>query len=300
MSGGGGGGDTTTTNEPWEGQKPYLQDLYKQAQGLWESGQGQQYYGGPLVAGFSPMTEQGIGSLYQRGAMGSPLQDPMNQFLGASMYDPAGMAGVGTDMPGMNPWIDPMVQSVGRQMGEQFQDYTAPAIAAQFGGAGRTGGALQGQTLADAGGEMMQQFGDQARQIYGRDYEQALARDVERRGLMGDIGFRGATLAPQAQSMEYQNIDQMLRSGAITEDQAQRMIDAEKQRFDFYQQAPWQRLGDYANITSGFGSPGSTTTQEGPGGNRMAGAAGGAMAGSQIMPGWGTAIGAGLGYMMSG
>jgi hypothetical protein len=299
MSSGGGGGDTTTTSEPWAGQKPYLQDLFKQAQGMFESGQGQQFYGGPLVAGFSPMTEQGIGQMYQRGAQGSQLQPGMNQFLNQSMLNPGGMAGVGTDMPGQNPYLDQMFGTVAQRAGEQFQEQTMPAIAAQFGGAGRTGGGIHQQVAQGAADDFSQNLLQQAGDIYGKDYTQAMDRDIQRRDLMGDIGFRGATLAPQSQSMEMQNIQSMLQAGALTEDQAQRMIDAERQRFDFYQQAPWQALGQYGNMVQGMPGGYGTTTAPGQQGNRFAGAAGGAMAGSQIMPGWGTAIGAGLGYLMS-
>jgi hypothetical protein len=278
----GGGGDTTTTQEPWAGQAPYLMDLMSQAQNMFHTGQGQQYYPGQTVAGFSPQTQYGLDSLYGRGMSGSPLQDPMNQFLGASMANPAGMAGVGTDMPGQNPYLDQMFNTVAQRSGEQFQEQTMPAIGAMFGGAGRTGSGAHQQVAQGAADDFSQNLLQQAGDIYGRDYEQAMGRDIERRGLMGDIGFRGATAAPSAQAMDYQNIDQMLRAGAITEDQAQRMIDAERQRFDFYQQAPWQGLGQYGNMVQGMPNLAESTTSGQGGGSRLMGGLGGAMAGAGL------------------
>lgn len=64
MPGGGGGGDTTTVqkSDPWEGQQPYLKDIYSQAQNLYNNF-GQQYFPESGVAGLSPWTEGGVGGL---------------------------------------------------------------------------------------------------------------------------------------------------------------------------------------------------------------------------------------------
>lgn len=303
MGGGSGGGTQTTKTEPWKGQQPYLRDLFKQAQRALHKGAGQEYYPGQQVAGFSPMTSAGLDQMYGYGMQGSPLQQPMQQFLGQSMMNPAGMAGVGMDMPGQNPYLDAMVGNVGMQMGQQLQQQTLPGIHAAFGGAGRTGGGIHQQMVQGAADDMMRAFGEQATDIYGQDYERAMARDIQRRQLMGDIGIKAATQAPAEQQMQMQSIDQLMRAGAITEDQAQRMIDAEMAKHDFYQQAPWQALQNYAGVVHGMPGGYGTTTgpRQGPSRQqqRFSGAAGGAMAGSQIMPGWGTAIGAGLGYLMS-
>lgn len=280
--GGGGGGDSVTTTIPWEGQQPFLRDLFRQAQNMFRTGVGQEYYPGQLVAGFSPSTEMGLDAMTGYGMQGSPLQGPMQQFLGASMMNPAGMAGVGTDMPGQNPYLDQMVGTVGARMGEQFQEQTMPGLAAMFGGAGRTGGGIQQQVAQNAAEDMMRAFGEQAADIYGRDYSQAMQRDIERRGLMGDIGFRAATQAPAEQAMQLESINQLMRAGAITQEQAQNMINAEQQRFDFYQQAPWQALGQYGNIVQGLPGGYGTATTEGPEGNPLMGALGGAAAGAGL------------------
>ena len=92
-----------------------------------------------------------------------------------------------------------------------------------------------------------------------------------------------AGMAPEAQQMQMNQLNQLLRGGAITEDQAQRMIDAEKAKFDFYQQAPMQALGQYGNIVQGMpGGYGTTTAPGQQRGSRLAGALGGAMAGSSF------------------
>lgn len=297
MSGGGGGGDTTTKTEPWSGQAPYLQDLMRQAQGMFQSGQGQQYFPGRQVAGFSPQTDYGIGQMTNQGMYGTGVEGGMQDWINASTMNPAQMAGVGMDMPGQNPWLDQMVGKVGSRMGEQLQEQTLPGINATFGGAGRTGGGIHQEMFGNAGEDMMRAFGEQAADIYGQDYQQGMQRDIERRGLMGDIGYRGAAMAPQYQQMQQSNIDQMLRGGAMQEDQAQRMIDAEMNKWNFGQQAPWQALNQYGGVVQGMPSFQNQTTEGGGGNTRMQGALGGGMAGSTFGP-WGAGIGAGLGYMM--
>ena len=104
---------------------------------------------------------------------------------------------------------------------------------------------------------------------------------------------RAGALAPTAAGFDYQNIDRLMQAGALTEDQAQRLIDAERARFDFYQQAPGQALQNYANIV--YGSPAfSTQATQGPERSRAAGVLGGAMTGAamgSVVPGIGTLAG---------
>lgn len=320
----GGSKSSTQKTEPWAGQQPYLRDLFKQAKKIYRKGYGQEYYPGQTVAPFSPYTEQGLQSMGQFGAMQSPQQMAMGNWLNQSMSNPYGMAGLGMDyvgggqfvpgggfgestLPGGqpptpyfsgNPHLDQMFNTVAQRSGEQFAEQTMPEIASMFGGAGRTGSGIQqeivGQAVDDFNQNLMQQAGD----IYGRAYETGMDRDLARRQLGADIGMQGAAMAPTYQQMQMNQIDQMMRAGALTEDQAQRLMDAQKAQFDFYQQAPWQALGQYGNIIQGMPGGYGTTTGTPARGSRLQGAAGGAAAGSTFGP-WGTAIGAGLGYLAS-
>jgi len=67
-------------------------------------------------------------------------------------------------------------------------------------------------------------------------------------------------------------------------------------RYNYYQGAPDQNLSGYSGIVNGFGGLGGQSSQTPAAGARAAGALGGAVAGaqlgSQVYPGWGTAIGA--------
>jgi len=72
-------------------------------------------------------------------------------------------------------------------------------------------------------------------------------------------------------------------------------------RFNYYQNLPWQQAQNYLGLTTGAGGLGGQSTATQPGGSRLAGAAGGALAGAQLgsmFPGIGTGIGAGIGGLI--
>lgn len=306
--GGGGGGDQVTTQEPWEGQQPYLRDLFRQAQNIYRSGYGQQYYPGQQVAQFSPYTQAGLQGMGMFGTQQSPQQQAMGQYMMGGMMDPYGQAGLGMDYVGGpvtpgggfgestqpgggsptpyfsgNPHLDAMVNTAIGRAGEGIREEVMPGLHATFGGAGRTGGGIHQQMSENVARDFGRTAGEMASDMYGRAYETGMDRDLERRRLGANIGYQAASMAPQYQQMQQNQLDQLLRAGALTEDQAQRMIDAERAEFDFYQQAPWQALGQYGNIVQGMpGGYGTTTAPGREQGSRLSGAIGGAMAGSSF------------------
>lgn len=74
MGMGGGGSQTTTQkSEPWEAQKPYLTDIYGQAQQLYQQGQ-PAYYPGSTVVPYSDATNQAFGMLQDRATNAVPGQ----------------------------------------------------------------------------------------------------------------------------------------------------------------------------------------------------------------------------------
>ena len=503
--GGGGGQTQTQRSEPWAGQQPYLTDLFRQGQGMYQSGIGQQFFPGQTVAPFSPQTQLGLDAMTQRALGGSPVEQGMQDWItgtfqqpqiglggaaqGAGQYlgqigagqqallgaaqpmgldaasqfaggavapwqsalggmtqfgglgeaqqfagtpqagalpasqqaaerlmqqgvDPQAAATLGQTAGGgflgSNPYLDQVAGDISQQATQAFTEDIAPAIAAQFGGAGRarrgaagvSGAGIQGDVLGRAGEETMrnlqsqlasdvympayeaergrqqqaamglgelglgagglqaqaaglggdlfsrmnqaelgrlglasQQYlgerglGQQAAQaggqlglgagqlgadLYGQGMDRMLQAGLGlQQGGLGGIGAlgdlygqqqsalgRAGALAPTAAGFDYQNIDRLMQAGALTEDQAQRLIDAERERFDFYQQAPWQALGQYGNLIYGLPGGYGTTTQRGPSGSRAAGALGGALSGAaagSVVPGIGTLAGGILG-----
>ncbi len=304
--GGGGSKTQTTKSEPWKGQQPYLKDVFRQAQDIYRKGYGQEYYPGQTVAPMAPATMQGINML-QQSAMGSPTQGAMQNYLMGGMQNPYGQAGVGMEFGGVtpfgggygestpmggvgpptqmfsgNPYLDQMFNTAAGRAGEAFQEQTMPAIGAMFGGAGRSGSGIQQQMAENAQRQFGRDLQGMAADIYAPAYESAMDRDVQRRQLGATIGGRAAAMAPQLQGMQQQNIQNMLTAGAIPRQYAQQLIDADKARFDFYQQAPMQALSQYANLVQGVPAGLGTTSTQTPRGSPMLGALGGASTGAGI------------------
>lgn len=173
--------------------------------------------------------------------------------------------------------------------------------------------------------------GNQALTARGQDLQGALTagqQDINRRTLAGNLFNQSqgqqlqaanidsdvygqqlsqqnqlANMSGQLANQDYMNIDRLMGVGGRVEDLGRQALTDRINRFNFYQNRPQQNLQNYlANIR---GSYGNVNTAQGGGANKAQGALGGAMAGaqlgSQIYPGWGTAIGAIggglLGYM---
>jgi hypothetical protein len=73
------GGSTTTT--PWAASQPYLKDIMGKAQGLFNSGSGQQYFPGSTVSPFSSQTNSALGAI-QNTAQGGGGTALANQSIG--------------------------------------------------------------------------------------------------------------------------------------------------------------------------------------------------------------------------
>lgn len=118
-------------------------------------------------------------------------------------------------------------------------------------------------------------------------------------GAQSDAALRGVGMFPgmvQAGSVPGQLSNQFADWGAGFQQQA---LDDQMARWNYYQNLPLTSTQQYSGLVSGMGGMGGTNTMTGPGGNRGAGAIGGATAGSAFGP-WGALIGAGLGYVLGG
>lgn len=93
---------------------------------------------------------------------------------------------------------------------------------------------------------------------------------------------------PGSDALDYANWDRALREDALS---------ADRERFDYLRDQPYNNLGWYSNIINGAASPYGVSTQTQPQGSRAAGALGGALAGYQLgnslggYGGWGALLG---------
>jgi len=283
---------------------------------------------------------------------------------------------------GSNPYLDQMFDTASSRAGEAFNEQTMPAIAAQFGSAGRTGSGIHQQMAGNAQRQFGRDLQGMAADIYSPAYESERDRMIsaaqggsqaglgagqlglgtftgqnqaelgrgqlasnqyigerglgqQGAGMLGDLGlgqgnlalggaslggqmgqglgnlgmqgvnsmadmygninqnqYRAGTLAPGFRESQYGDANRMMGVGGMVEDQSQRMMGANQDRWNFNQQAPWQNINNYANTVYGLPGGYGTQTSTQPGGSRLQGAAGGAMSGAALGP-WG-ALGGGI------
>lgn len=251
-------GNQVTKTEPPSYQLPYLQEGLGYARGLFAEG-GPQQYSGNTVVPFAPQTEQALAGIEQRAVNGSPVTR-------------AGQGLVTDTLNGkyLSPDTNPYLQSTF----DKAAQATQASLEGQFAGTGRNVAAsLPART------DMLTSL---ATQIYGGAYNQE--RDRQNQAL--------AYTSPLAEA-DYRDLAALQGVGGQVEDLTGRIIQDQVHRFDTEQNRPGQALDSYLQRISGnMGSTQSTPVYR----NQTAGALGGALAGaqlgSQIYPGWGTAIGA--------
>lgn len=140
-------------------------------------------------------------------------------------------------------------------------------------------------------------LGGQMGQGMGQLGMQGLGQMSDMYGQISQDQYRAGTLAPSFRDMQYGDANQMMQVGASVEDQAQRYMAANQDRWNFNQQAPWQNMNNYASTIYGLPGGYGTQTSTQPGGSRLQGAAGGAATGAALGP-WGALAGGVLGAFM--
>ncbi len=264
----GGGGNTTTVQkaDPWEGQQPYLKDIYAQTGGLYGSGMGYTPYSGPRVAGLSDIQRQGMETGYQNILSGNTPAQAAGGMLNKTLQ--------GDYLGGANPYLDQVFATSAQNVTDQFNRNILPSIKTAGVQSGMYDSSRQGIAEGLAAGEAQKNLAQLSANIYAPAYESERSRQIQ-----------AATLAPSLSNWDAQ---QLMGLGGIEQDMMQRELDAMQQYWNEYQQAPWSRLGSYTTNVMGMGTPGGTTstTQAGAGGFSPTGMLGGA------------ALGAGIGGML--
>lgn len=125
---------------PWSGLTPYLQDLYGQAQGVFNRGPQQSKY---------------------MDALGGYAMNNLNP----------GMQ--------INPMLNQMFNQAAGRIGEQFRTSVLPGVHSAFSGAGRTGGGLHGQAVGQAAGRFGDTLSNLATNLYGGAFEDAARRQQQ-------------------------------------------------------------------------------------------------------------------------
>lgn len=276
-----GGGETTSVqkSDPWAGNQLYMiggnndygsndksSALLPEAARLYRE-HTPTYFEGDTLAGLSDETQasqQMTSDIASQGSQGNNnLQNMYSQTMGGDFL--AGGEGFDRAFQAASNRITPQVQSA-------------------FSRAGRSGSGLA-QTA------QTQALGDSFAGLYN-----------EERGRQTQM----ATMAPMINQMRYADANTLGQIGAQKEGYQQDLINQQIERHNYEQNLPYQKLQQYMNIVQpGLGLGGTQTSfSQTPTRNKAVGAVGGAasgaMMGSQVLPGWGTAIGGVLGGLLGG
>lgn len=336
MGGSSGGGNSTVRNinEIDPVTQAWRASIFGQGGQLYNQGI-PDYYPGSTVVPFSNQTQSGLDYLQGQAQQGAPNLAAAQQAAGRALSgnNPAmpfamdvaqgglsnnpAMGALGqfgsADNPHLRGLFDQGAEMVGNAVGTQFAQAGrfGPGNAAHTGALTRGLGDLYTSIYAPAY-EAERNRGLTAAQTIGSLYDTGANRQLGGAQLAGllhaqgnEDAARASVLLPGLFSYGQLPGQQMLDIGGIYENQAGQYLADDRARYDYAANAPWDYLQRYAGLMSGlpdFSNQTQNTT--GPGPNRTMTALGGAMAGaqlgSQIYPGWGTAIGAVAGGLFGG
>jgi hypothetical protein len=284
MAGGGGQSSGTTTtvqkSDPWEGQQPYLLDIFSEAQKQYRSGGPQYFQGSTLAAPNAQQTQaQGMATQAATGAQ-QQLADTGAAGINYAVNDAIDVRN--------NPFLAAAQEGAIRPAVRAFTDPggVLSNIRSDFGTNGQYGGSRQALATGTAAGRLGESILDTTSRMGSEAYTAGL-----------DAQGRALALLPQIQQAQLAPAQTVAAVGDANQDYIQSLINEEIKRHNFQQSAPSINLANYQNLVQGAygGSATGSVTQPIAQRNPFTGALGGAMAGAQLgsmVPGIGTGVGA--------
>lgn len=304
---GGGSQNSTVKTEPPSWAVPYLQNYMQKGADV--ANQPYKPYTGQTVAQLNPTQYGALDAITKRAQQGTPEQSAGRQELTGTLAGRyLGHQTAKNPYAGSNPYLTQQIDQAQGDVVRNYNNVTAPA----YGGANAKSGSFGNAGLAEMENasrrDLMGQLGNISSGMRFNDYttQQGLAESDLNRQQSGYEGERNRMLAALGQvpgfaNMDYTDAQALLGVGNTLQDQNQRNLNDQYNRFNEAQNYPAKQLGILGSVF-GNQSVGSSTTQQLPSANRGAGALGGALGGAQlgsmIFPGMGTGIGAGLGGLL--
>ena len=240
-----GGGTTVTKTEPWDEQKPYLEAGFKKAGTLYDKykGMGPAYYGGPTLAGFSPLEQDAQRSVagYAMGPRAAMQQAAAEQSL------IQGLSGQ-VDTAAYNPLASALSDKVQSQLtGSILPGIRESLVRYQPGGSSR-GDLVQNKAIANAVTSGMTL---PLAEAYGNAYNTAQQRAVQ-----------SGQMYPSIMSAPLGMAEAVGGVGQARQDMTQQGINRAMMRDQYQKNAPQQALANYMNMIGG--NYGGTSTQTSP------------------------------------
>lgn len=274
------GKNQTTTNkvkaEPWKPIRGQLTNAFRDAEGIYNRG-APGFFPGQTVANQSGATQQALQNMANRATQGNPLMGQasgeVSKMLRGDYLD-----------PNNNPGFQGALSAATRPVTEAFRDVVMPGIDSNFSAAGRYGSGAQLGAYSDATQDMARSVGDISSNMAFNNY------GMERGNMMNAIGMAGGLAAN-----DYKDISMLGLAGQGMDDYNQRLIDAERERYDYESNKDMGWLQNYIGLLGGAPAAGQTSTTTMPAPNPFATALGLGLQGASMLGGMG-----GLGGIFGG
>jgi hypothetical protein len=247
---GGGDSDTSSTTQTdipnW--LKPYVTYGLTEAQNLYQ-GPGLQYYPGQTYLDPSQQIQDVYGSMFQQGMQGSPITQAATQ----QQMQTIGGDYLAPDSKYLQAALQPGFDIATQGYYDALKGGRSGAVAA-----GRMGSGAQSDIESRAEQNLSRALTGQAGQL---GYQNLL----QERGLQQ----QSALNAPMFQQAGFANLQQALGGAKGLEGYDQAALQAEIDRFNFQQQAPYQELSSYLGAVYGAPAPMTQQTTQSTSGGKI-------------------------------
>ena len=240
---GGGGGQTQTTTMPkW--MQPYVTYGLNEAKTLYQSAN-PQYYPGQTWIDPSAQTQAALQATQNRALMGNPL-------LPAAQQQQQNV--IGGQYLQNNPYFNQALQGAAQASTQQYYDAINQATSGAA-GAGRYGSNALQEQQQRAAGQLANALTNKAGELAYSNYGAERGRQEA-----------AAMNAPGLAQADYFDINQLLQAGQMGEGYQQNALEGDVARFNFQQNAPYQKLASYLGAVYGVPGGGGQVTQTQGGG----------------------------------
>lgn len=235
--GGGGGGKSTSTQGIDPAVKPYITYGLSEAQKLYQSNT-PEYYPNQTYISPSAQTQTAFQAAQNRALAGNPLlpaaqQQQQDVISGKYLQN--------------NPYFDASMRGAAQGATQNYFDAITKATSGAS-AAGRYGSNVMADQQNRAANTLANTLANKYAETAYQNYAAERARQ--------EAASAGA---PALANADYTDINQLLQVGQGMEDYSQRALDADINKFNYYQNLPYAKLSNY--LSAAYGAPSGTVTQ---------------------------------------
>jgi len=239
MSGGSSGRSSVQRTELSPTLKPFVQYGLDEAQRLYQSPT-PQYFPRQTFVSASPQTEQALDIAQRQALANTNFVNPSTQLMAQTATG---------GYLGGNPFFQGAFDKASRGAKQRFDESTQ-AIRSKASSMGRYGSEAQNRLQDRADQTFATSLADTANALAFDNYQRERARQEQAQRTL-------ATLSQQDANMRARAIDQLLKSGQISESYQEKALTDALRRFNFEQNRPQMKLTNFLNAV--YGSPRETS-----------------------------------------